>query len=245
MVIKMKRVLIVVSFLVLFLMACGDEQIYAEQPYQHDKVDYDYPEYIYDDEEKPDFSEEIVPNENMHPFAVTLSELIANPPEYVTLFVEQTGVSRDVVAFLVDVDGNGTQGMVVRTWELHENGMLFGKATLFYLYNDIVRSVELGHQGSSALTTVNASNRMVSTMFDGGRRHYFLSTTENGKRISYIHLFMNASLTDDTVDFYLNNEPITESEFYEIHARYELEQILYFTEEELAIKTDYILSMTK
>ena len=243
----MKKVLIVLcSVLLMFLVACDNGQIYAEQPtYSY------YAAGNYDYSENGDYEgnnvEEIILTSNAHPFAAILIEMMSDVPYYVTEFLDEVGHYNKIDAFLVDIDGNGTLGMLVRSWERQITGNLFRIGTLFYLQEDEIRYRAMGQQVSGFLNaTLVEDNRLVTILRDGGHHGSALLTIENGNVVEYVNIFRELVDVVDGVSnfaYYINGEPATQEEFSELHVRYGFDNIHFRTEEEIQTETQYILSM--
>ena len=208
------------GILLLFLLACGNElgaeQSANESDYLTNNDDTDY------GSEYSPYENNALIDDNAHPFAIILAELVDN-------------IDGQVDAFLVDVDGNGTEGMVVVT-----NEFSLPLGTLFYLYNGNLHSAELGMQDSGFVTaTVAENNRLVNLMGDGGGWSYTLFALQNGSLIVEFTIrgMSNVALEEAEYEFYLNREPelnlnretlgvsITKEYFNQIHARYFLNDI--------------------
>ena len=254
----MKKFLVVLcSMLIVFLVACGDEQIYDGQDYYEQPV-YQYhesEEYYYNKDNQDEqggygATEENVLAENAHPFAVILADMMNNVPYYVTDFLVAIGGYSEIDAFLVDIDGNGTLGMLIRTWERYHTGAILRRGTLFYLYNGNLQYTTIGSQVPGfAHTTILDNNRLVQVLGDGGQFGYQLYVIENGVLTTYVNIFsqcvfLDVNSMDAVCTYYINGEPVIQEEVYELRMRYGFDNIHFRTEEEIQAKTLYILSMT-
>ncbi|MCL2016505.1 MAG: hypothetical protein FWG68_09700 [Defluviitaleaceae bacterium] len=169
-----------------------------------------------------------------HPFVFAMQEYFAGCAADVA---EGTRARR---AFLVDVDGNGTLGMlVVRT--------LFGwgetrsaEAMLFAMVDGRMVSLDLGRQGDGnpIIGATVAGNRAVRLGADGGVVSHTLFTTENGQIISdftisrnwyfdvtndesYIFYYI-PNISNDPLFNWNNRQTITEEEYNTMLANYGL-----------------------
>ena len=160
------------------------------------------------------------PNQGQHPFAFVLQSMIDI-------------LDDEVTAFLVDVDGRGTEGMLVRR-AVGEWGLPQG--TLFYLYNGVLGTREFG----GVTRTLMENNRVVSMWGDGGVVQFTLFAFEDGRLVEELVLYSHLGT------YRLNRQPITEAEFHEIHTKYGFDRdyMRGRSDEELTTETRYILSMT-
>jgi|GEM_PF-2725459 len=181
-----------------------------------------------------------------HPFATALREF-------------DTEHENGAFAFLVDIDGNGTQGMVAVNHRGNYPDFTFPMGTLFYLYNGELRSEDLGPQDAgfvSGRTTNN--NRLVNLLGDGGNWSYSLFELIDGELVVSLRLTGSIYRFLETEDgdywdyelqyFYggfrdFGGIPITEEEFYAIHSQNGLDQISTWFSEDLD-ESQLILAMT-
>ena len=152
-----------------------------------------------------------------HPFATALRQFIAD-------------TDNEVVSFLVDVDGVGTEGMVVLKAPY---GDFIHYGTLFYLHDGNLRYQDLGIIGAgTAVTTTIEGNRLVRLFGSGGLWEYALFGMENGSLVvttilsGEFHHFLDE--TDETayeLRHHHNGQRITEGEFNGILLRYGLDSL--------------------
>lgn len=237
----MKKILLVLLG-GLFLVGCGYEQGADYQQYELDlEVGSDVQVVV-----------ESVFVENRHPFAVVLYEMMNDVTYYITEFV--AGRYAEVDAFLVDIDGNGTIGMLVRTWERSGYGAIIRQGTLFYLYNDELRFRAMGEQTSVfSNATIAESNRLVRVLRGGTHTGYSTYVIIDGTVVENMIIYRD--LIDVIVDedsgesisifgYFLNNEPSTEEVFLGIKSKYNLYNFRFRTNEEVLVETKNILVMT-
>ena len=129
------------------------------------------------EEPKPDIT-------NLHPFAAALRQFIAD-------------TNGAAVAFLVDIDGNGIEGMLAI--DVRMSYPNFPHGIVFYLYNDTLSYKDLGRQGELFTTRITAEgNRVVHAMGDGGRSSYTLFGIENGRLVETLNIYIDlAGFEDD------------------------------------------------
>ena len=157
-----------------------------------------------------------------HPFALALQRLKDD-----VYFV-------DIHSFLVDVDGDGTEGMVVSIsglWPVvtHDD---FRRGILFYLYNGNLYGKDWGREGQGfnpVLSRVTANDRLAVLMASGGTMARIIFGVDNGDVVNHLHLTTQRHMTDAYGDakasYYLNGDLITESEFYDLLDRYSLDYV--------------------
>jgi len=176
------------------------------------------------------------PVEMPHPFAVALAQFMAD-------------VDDQAIAFLVDVDGNGIEGMVVINKQI-----FYPQGTLFYLYNGVLHSYDVGVQGEGYSTGVTLEgNRLVNLFGDGGAQWgYVLFGIESGQLITTLSISggIVSSYENDSgewvneFDYRRNGESIPQDEFNEIRARYRLGNVRNRFTDGFVDETQTILSMT-
>ena len=189
--------------------------------------------------------------EQEHPFAIALREF-------------EAGTSSGAVAFLVDIDGNGTQGMVaVNRWLGPDDEFPWG--TLFFLYNGELRTADLGCQWGSPFITVRTvdGDRLVNLFADGVSLELILFALEAGQLIPTdvvsSHPIWRPIVDEEGeivefesyVIFMLNEEEINEEEFYaflyqhglDYHDQNRLNQAISMIRDGLD-ESPFILSMT-
>ena len=183
--------------------------------------------------------------DSRHPFSIALEDFTAN-------------TEREVRAFLVDVDGNNTEGMLVV--DLYG----FPTGTLFYLHNGVLRQEDVGPQDAGFMSSMTTnSRRLVNLMADGGQWSYTLfAIRDNGDLDAALTIFAEAfiEVTDAGQDgntqhvFYMSDDflqnfsrdswqSITFEKYDELRARYGLDNVRgawWDMEDESAV----ILSMT-
>jgi len=173
------------------------------------------------------------PIEMPHPFAVALAQFM-------------TDVDDQAIAFLVDVDGNGTDGMVVINSEGHPIG------TLFYLYDGTLQTHDMGLQDVGFITSRTMVNdRLVNLMGDEGQWSYTLFGIESGTLVETVTLFGESDIYQDESgewetepEFYLDEQLITEEEFNALRIMYGLDHIWERFGNDTNDESSMILSMT-
>jgi len=205
------RKLFIVAFIVipmLFLVACGGNTL------ENENATADTPEVS----QPIDNDNEV--SENPHPFAVAL--------EYFNASTE--GETR---AFLVDVDGNGTEGMLV----IDLSG--FPTGVLFYFHNGVLRQADVGPQDAGFVSSMTVEGRrLVNLMGDGGQWSYTLFVIrENGDLGAMLTIFAEGTFEDEQENLYYmfngfiqdfprdNWHSITHEEYNELLAQYGLDNV--------------------
>lgn len=161
---------------------------------------------------------EILLGENAHPFAVQLHKIFEN--------------SRLHRAFIVDIDGNGVEGMLV----LSPSG---ATAALYYLYDGEIRRKHMGAHGTAHTTIrLSSSKRQVGITDNGLQTDFRLFEIYDGEVREYLRIskstIMNHrrnSATPITIITYSYTRAngagraLTEEEYYELLERYGLTEI--------------------
>jgi len=162
------------------------------------------------------YSHEIT--ENAHPFAVALAHFNANT----------TG---DTKAFLVDVDGNNTAGMLVI--DLYD----FPMGTLFYLHNGVIHQADVGGQDAGFVSSMTVNGRrLVNMMSDGGDWSFTLfSINESGTLEAEFIIYVQGGFGEQNRYFMFTNPPpnfpwdnryaITHDDYNELLSRYGLDNV--------------------
>ena len=164
---------------------------------------------------------------NSHPLAIALQNF-------------NTHAEGETRAFLVDVDGNNTEGMLVVD--------LYGFPTgiLFYLHNGILHQADMGPQDAGFVSSMTIhGRRLVNLMADGGQWSYTLfDIRDNGDLNAAFTIFAEAFIeaTDADQDgstqhvFYMSDDflqdfcrenwqSITFEEYDELRALYGLDSV--------------------
>jgi len=132
-------------------------------------------------------------------------------------------------SFFVDIDGNGTQGILAIRYEGEYNHP-FAYAKIFYIYNNKLLYKDLGSIAGFPLSVnLTGKGRVVQTAGDAGSVSYTLFTIENEKLTYYFTITKEGI---DDIFYYLSysdfgdslemRSPITEKMFNEIIAQYSL-----------------------
>ena len=230
-----KKLTLVFSSLILFLVACGDSSITTEQPNNEPG--------IYEPDYNPENGDDYqvigyyptVPEEVPHPFAIELQQILDYP-------------DTETRAILVDIDGNQTSGMLVTTFWYNDEGYFYNiTGTLFYLHDKTLHIKDMGNQWSAVTRTTLRDNRLVHLFGDAGVTGFTLFQMDGWQVVDYLILEIEHSpLYDELIWYFLNREEITTDEFHEIYNNYGLgrDNIRNFTDEEMQAEIEYILSMT-
>jgi len=131
-----------------------------------------------------------------HPFAVALEYFNDN-------------AEGETKAFLVDVDGNGTEGMLVVD--------LYGFPTgvLFYIHIGALRQADLGPQDAGFVSSMTTEGRrLINLMGDGGQWSYTLfSIKENGDLEVMLTIFAEGSSATEREEnsYYVFHDPIEDA----------------------------------
>ena len=153
-----------------------------------------------------------------HPFVAALERFIAD-------------ANGEAVAFLVDVDGNGTEGMlaIYTLW----NPPNSPNGTLFYLHNGTLYYKDVGMQGAGVVTAITAgNNRAVGHMSDGGQRSFTLFGIENGRLAEILSIYLTSGYRDNYylyagpwLEGFENRRPITQEEYNTISTEHGLDNL--------------------
>ena len=223
--------------LILILTACGTDDVY-EQQQTMDEISY---EYIYG------YIHEYAHDNEPYPFGVMLLNYFAGSvraPEGIPA----------TAAFKVDIDGNGTPGVLAIRHELQ--GLPF--ARLFVIYDGFVTFLDFGYQSLEDLSqtgfeqgnnffafSVTADNRPVHVLRGFADTGYTMYTVENGALVIDFSISGELFAADGTIrdDFYYflsipsvytwdnwptgedNRRRLTKQEFNEIRAEHGLDTL--------------------
>ena len=85
-------------------------------------------------------------------------------------------------AFSVDIDGNGTEGVLAMRFENidEQYSVIFPFARIFYIYDGDVLYKDVNHSGFPSSMGILKNNRVASFGSDGGAISYTLFRIENG-----------------------------------------------------------------
>jgi len=198
---------------------------------------------------------------NSNPFAAILleyfSESVENPYPMFT-------AGGNTFSNLVDIDGNGTQGVLAIRSEVRHAGYglvapginefvaIYRPVTVgrvFYLYNGEVFYTDIGMlEGFPYSVDITANGRIVKVTGDGGNWSYTLFGMESGRLVPTLTIYGELASSDIypfyAFDYFLysggesegwqNRKSITEEEFNEIRIRYGLDNLAWLREDETA-----------
>ena len=133
-------------------------------------------------------------------------------------------------AFLVDIDGYGSQGVLAVRYEYHgeENAFIFRFARIFYIYDDILFYRDFDDNGFPTVVGILGNNRVVILGGDGGVVTYTLFGIENGLLVElftiYTHMFkVFYHFPGGLWAEWENREEISEKEFIRVIDEYGLD----------------------
>ena len=171
-----------------------------------------------------------------HPFVLALYDFFAGNISYNPDTGEKLS---NPAAYLVDVDGNGTQGVLALRNEARytTTPFLFGK--VFYMYDGKLFYKDVGVQDIGFVTHITADgNRIVNRSFNISWT-YTLFSIENGRLTAaftirgemgstglyYNYYYWTGGFGFSYLGDFLNRIPITEEEFNAIRIRYGLDRM--------------------
>jgi len=174
-----------------------------------------------------------------HPFSLVLEKKLSESSEYSNL----------IRAFLVDIDGRGTEGMVVQIPLGDSNSFT---SILYFSIRGEIAYKNLGiHGGERGTAVLIPSNRVINIIGSGGML-YTLFYLDDGILVEETiiirslvdwYLSENSDYEIPIYEHYLNGTLITQQEFEDVFKRYNLGNIHFHTTEEFQEQIEYILSM--
>ena len=214
----MKRLLIpiIVLILVFALAGCRSADIYDNNETQ--LIETAPPAMADDDEDSQQEDNGYDAPASPHPLAIALKDFIA-------------GAEDEIKAFLVDVDGNNTEGILA----IDLSGFPMG--TLLYIHDGILHQADVGPQDAGFVSSMTeGGRRLVNLMGDGGQRSYTLFGIEEGELVEalIIHVSMTGEYSGEYPDITWyhdyryggwDGEIITQEEFNNIRTRYGLDNV--------------------
>ena len=187
-----------------------------------------------------------------HPFALALRDYFAGNVSYNPDTGEK---SSNPVAYLVDVDGNGTQGVLARRNEARYSTAPFPFGKVFYMYDGKLFYKDVGLQDVGFVTHITADgNRIVNRSIHMSGQTYTLFSIENGRltaaftirreniclrNLYYNYYYWTGGFGFGNLGGSPNRKPITEEEFNAIHIRYGLDRMRSWQDND----TEQILAM--
>jgi len=180
----------------------------------------EYESYVY-------FEDNMIDKATLHPFAIAILEYFADG------VIAPYNDPNHTRAFLVDVDGNGTKGVLAMRHEAHgDRSFPFGR--IFYIYDDELFYKDVGPQDAGFITGITVeSNRAVNILSDGGQWSSTLFSIESGRLIESFTIYEQPMCCCSHPYYYfpsgtynwVNRQSLTQEEFNTLLVRYGLDNI--------------------